>query len=138
MATITSSPLLRIGELSHASQVPIKTIRYYEEIGLLQAEGRTEGGFRQFTPACLTRLAFIKQAKTLGLSLQEIHHILDIHDQGKMPCQEVKQTLQVKIHDIEQRIQELSTLKAHLQHLLAEADDPALAAATICPIIEHR
>lgn len=137
MATSLSPTLLRIGELSRQSQVPIKTIRYYEGLGLIQSIGRTEGGFRQFDADCLTRLAFIKQAKTLGLSLQEIHHILDIHDQGELPCQEVKHTLREKIEDIEQRIQELSILKAHLQALLAGADHLTLGQATICPIIEQ-
>lgn len=130
--------LLRIGELSRQGQVPIKTIRYYEELGLLTSTSRSEGGFRQFSPSCVQRLNFIKQAKALGLSLQEIHHILQIYDQGQKPCDEVKQTLQSKIDDIEQRIQALTTLKGQLRQLLDAADTTALQEAAICPIIEHQ
>jgi MerR family transcriptional regulator, copper efflux regulator len=133
----TISELLLIGELSHHSQTPVKTIRYYEELGLLTAAQRTTGGFRQFKASCLGRLAFIKQAKSLGLSLQEIGHILAVHDQGERPCAEVRQTLQEKIEAIEQRIQELSTLKGHLQTLIAEADHSPDTEAIICPIIER-
>lgn len=128
---------MRIGELSRQSDLPVKTLRYYEELGLIQSQTRTEGGFRQFSPDSLPRLSFIKQAKVLGLSLQEIRHILDIHDQGEMPCREVRHTLQGKIEDIEQRIQELTQLKGQLQKLLAYDEGMSPEQATICPIIER-
>jgi len=134
--TVSTASLLRIGELSHASQVPVKTIRYYEDLDLLQATRRTTGGFRLFSPQALTRLHFIKRAQTLGLSLQEIHDILKIHDQGDMPCQEVRHTLQRKITAIEQRIHELTLLRQQLTALIHNADALEMAAADICPIIE--
>ena len=137
MAISFAVNLMRIGELSRQSDLPVKTLRYYEELGLIQSVKRTEGGFRQFSPDCLPRLSFIKQAKALGLSLQEIHHILTIHDQGEMPCREVRHTLQDKIEDIEQRIQELNQLKGHLQNLLAQDQLGIRGEATICPIIEQ-
>jgi MerR family transcriptional regulator, copper efflux regulator len=129
--------LLRIGELSRQSQVPIKTIRYYEELGLLQSSERTSGGFRLFKPDALTRLAFVKRAQALGLSLQEIHHILEVHDQGQRPCHEVKQTLQEKVEQIEERIQELSLLRQELLALIEGAEGLAHTDAPICPIIEN-
>ena len=58
-----------IGSVAKESGVPIKTIRYYEELGLLKASGRTEGKFRLFTSDVLTRLSFIKRAQSLGLTL---------------------------------------------------------------------
>ena len=137
MAVSAAPNLMRIGELSRQSHLPVKTLRYYEELGLIQSEKRTEGGFRLFSPACLPRLSFIKQAKALGLSLQEIHHILNIHDQGEMPCREVRHTLQEKIGEIEQRIQELTQLKGHLQNLLSQDALGIRGEAAICPIIEQ-
>ncbi|HEY9877837.1 MAG TPA: heavy metal-responsive transcriptional regulator [Leptolyngbyaceae cyanobacterium] len=137
MATTIEADLLRIGELSRQSQVPIKTIRYYEELGLLQSSGRTSGGFRLFNPNMLTRLTFIKRAQTLGLSLQEIHHILDVHDQGQRPCQEVKQTLQEKVQEIEERIEQLSLLRQQLLHLVEGAEGLIQMDSPICPIIEN-
>ena len=129
-------PLLKIGAVSQQSQLPVKTIRYYEDLGLIQAVTRSEGGFRLFDAAVVPRLAFIRRAQTLGLSLGEIHEILLIHDQGDSPCHGVRQTLHHKIAEIQQRIQELSLLQQNLQQLLLEADLRSPSAATICPIIE--
>ena len=135
---VTSTPVqrLQIGEVSKASQVPIKTIRYYEELGLIQAIERTTGGFRLFAPDVLLRLAFIKRAQGLGLSLHEIGDILAIHDQGNRPCHEVTQTLKAKVTEIEQRIAELTLLKQQLQGLISGADSLSHEEAGICPIIE--
>lgn len=138
MVVSSAAPLMRIGELSRKSDLPVKTLRYYEDMGLIQSIKRTEGGFRQFSPEVLPRLSFIKQAKALGLSLQEIHHILTIYDKGEMPCREVRHTLQEKIEEIEQRIQELNQLKGHLQTLLSQDQDNSQGRAVICPIIEQR
>jgi len=137
MPSTDQPTLLRIGELSRQSDLPVKTLRYYEELGLIRSAQRTAGGFRQFAPDCLPRLRFIKQAKALGLSLLEIHQILDIHDQGEMPCRQVRHTLREKIEAIEQRIQELSQLQGYLQTLLAQSEQMPRGDAIICPIIEQ-
>ncbi len=72
----------QIGVVAKESGVPIKTIRYYEELGLLKASGRTEGGFRLFNTDVLARLHFIKRAQSLGLTLAEIKEFLNVHDEG--------------------------------------------------------
>ncbi len=138
MTQSASLPLLKIGELHAQSQVSIKTIRYYEEIGLLQAASRTEGGFRLFSPDTLTRLAFVKRAQRLGFSLQEIRHILEIHDQGQLPCAEVRENLERKIHDIDDRIQQLQTLKQELTALMQIPDEASdrSSDSMICPILQ--
>lgn len=129
--------LLRIGELAALSQVPIKTIRYYEEQGLIVSSKRTQGGFRLFSPDVLPRLSFIKRAQSLGFSLQEIGHILTIHDQGELPCDEVRQTLQAKVAEIERHIEQLKILKMQLQLLISESEPlPERKAGIICPIIQ--
>ena len=79
-----------IGSVAKESGVPIKTIRYYEELGLLKAVGRTEGGYRLFNSDIFARLNFIKRAQSLGLSLAEIKEFLDVHDGGDLPCDRVK------------------------------------------------
>ncbi|NEP19295.1 MAG: heavy metal-responsive transcriptional regulator [Leptolyngbya sp. SIO4C1] len=127
--------LLRIGEVKQRSQVPIKTIRYYEELGLIKAKKRSEGGFRLFSTDVLPRLAFIKRSQKLGLSLQEINEILSIHDHGELPCEEVKQKFQTKIHQIEEQIEQLGLLKAQLQTLIS-VQPSAASSDSICPIIE--
>jgi len=127
-----------IGSVAKESGVPIKTIRYYEELGLLKTSGRTEGGFRIFNPDVLTRLNFIKRAQRLGLSLAEIKEFLDIHDQGELPCEHVKTKLEDKISEIERQIQQLQILKLELKGLLSGWETiPENPEQTICPIIER-
>ncbi|WP_017655371.1 heavy metal-responsive transcriptional regulator [Fortiea contorta] len=112
-------PLL-IGQVTALSGVPIRTVRYYESLGLLNSSGRTEGGFRKFSSDVLTRLAFIKRAQSLGLSLEEIKNLLNIHDEGNLPCGEVKQKLEDKVNEIDHQIEELLTLRDELTELLSE------------------
>ncbi|MEM8806352.1 MAG: heavy metal-responsive transcriptional regulator [Cyanobacteria bacterium P01_G01_bin.38] len=132
----STDTLLRIGEIKNRSHLPVKTIRYYEELGLIQATKRTEGGFRLFSPDVLPRLAFIKRAQKLGLSLQEIGDILAIHDQGNLPCHEVKHKFQAKIHQINEQIEQLSLLKTQLETLMTAPTDSDFVDESICPIIE--
>lgn len=110
--------LLFIGEVSSQSGIPVKTIRYYEELGLLKSSGRTEGGFRQFAPEVLARLAFIKRTQNLGLSLQEIREFLDLFDQKAPPNSEIKQRLESEINYCNCRVQQLRKLQAELKELL--------------------
>lgn len=126
-----------IGAVAKESGVPIKTIRYYEELALLKASGRTEGGFRLFNADVLVRLNFIKRAQSLGLSLLEIKEFLDIHDQGNLPCEHVKAKLQDKVAAIDEQIQQLLILKLELEGLLSGWEKiPEASEETICPIIE--
>ncbi|MGJ3246801.1 MAG: heavy metal-responsive transcriptional regulator [Elainellaceae cyanobacterium] len=131
---------LKIGDIASESGLPVKTIRYYEEIGLLvPTVERSEAGYRLFDPAVLNRLAFIKRAQSLGLSLQEIHQILGIHDEGQLPCGEVKQHLEVKVESISAQIEALEMLRAELQGILSgwqEQPAPDRIAKTICPNLQ--
>ena len=126
----------QIGPVAKASGVPIKTIRYYEELGLLQAVGRTEGGYRLFGADIFSRLSFIKRAQSLGLSLAEIKEFLDVHDQGDLPCEHVKARLQAKVTEIDRQIQQLQILKLELEGLLSESTIPENSEGAICPIIQ--
>jgi MerR family transcriptional regulator, copper efflux regulator len=128
----------QIGSIAKESGVPIKTIRYYEELGLLQASGRTEGGFRLFNSDVFARLSFIKRAQSLGLSLSEIKEFLDVHDQGDLPCDRIKVKLNEKIDIINRQIQQLQVLKLELSGLLSGWETiPENPEDTICPIIER-
>ena len=111
--------LLFIGQVSEQSGLPIKTIRYYDELGLLKSSARTKGGFRQFSPEVFNRLAFIKRAQNLGLSLQEIGEFLQEYDKPGFPCPEIKQKLKKQILAIDRQIEQLLSLKTDLTDLLS-------------------
>ena len=135
---LVQEALKQIGSVAKESGVPIKTIRYYEELGLLKASGRTEGGFRLFNSDVFARLSFIKRAQNLRLTLSEIKEFLDVHDQGDLPCDRVKIKLEDKLLAIDLQIQQLLTLKLELEGLLSGWKTiPENPEETICPIIEQ-
>lgn len=135
---LLQSKTKQIGTISKESGVPIKTIRYYEELGLLKAAGRTEGGFRLFDSDVLDRLNFIKRAQSLGLSLLEIKDFLGIYDRGELPCDRIEAKLQAKVTEIERQIKELTIFKQELQALLSGWKKvPPHPTPTICPIIQR-
>lgn len=137
---ITPETLLKIGEVSAKSGLSIKTIRYYEDLGLLAPlVTRTESGYRLFNDAIFNRLAFIKRSQSLGLSLQEIQEILAIHDNGILPCGVVKEHLLQKLDIVNHQIESLTLLKAELQGILSGwQDKPSKEQInrTICPNIQ--
>lgn len=137
------TPLLKIGEVAARSGLAIKTVRYYEDLGLIAAQQRTSANYRLFEPGVLSRLSFIRRVQRLGFSLEQIRHILEIRDQGHLPCVDVRQQIETKLLDIDQQIQHLLALKHELQHLIEqdpaqdrwqEAQDPS--PDLICPILQ--
>lgn len=129
--------LLLIGQVTALSQVPIRTIRYYESLGLIAASERTEGGYRQFDESVLARLAFIKRSQSLGLSLQEIGELLQVYDRGELPCHDVQAKLENKIVEIDRQIDQLLTLRSELGGILSGWENfSSLQAGTICPVIQ--
>ena len=128
----------QIGSVAKESGVPIKTIRYYEELGLLKTSGRTEGGFRLFNSDVFVRLHFIKRAQSLGLSLLEIKEFIAVHEQGELPCDRIQIKLKDKLAAIERQIEQLLILKLELEGLLSGWETrPKNPEETICPIIER-
>lgn len=118
---------MRIGELARASGVPVKTIRYYEDIGVLEPAGRTPSGYREFAAAALDRLAFIRSAQAVGLTLGEIRGIVALRDDGQAPCGHVLDLLRTRSTEIDRTIRQLRALQGELARLVdrAKALDPA-------------
>lgn len=128
---------LKIGELSTESGVSIKTIRYYEELGLVRSCGRTEGQFRLFHPDTVTRLSFVKRLQSLGLSLQEIGECLAVYDHGDIPCGDVKSKLEGQVAEIDRQVAELMTLRQELTDILQRwSVSPKQRSEVICPNLQ--
>jgi MerR family transcriptional regulator, copper efflux regulator len=128
---------MRIGVLAGRSGLPVKTLRYYEDLGLLPAIGRSEGGYRLFGEDSLRRLEFIRRLKTLGLSLEEIRGCLAVHDAGELPCTDIHRQLERQIERVDARIRELGQLRSELQELLARwQSHPAKDGRVICPNLQ--
>jgi MerR family transcriptional regulator, copper efflux regulator len=142
MAFSTEFQAFQIGEASVRSGLPVKTIRYYTDIGLLNPHvERSPSGYRLYEPEVLNRLAFIRRTQALGLSLTEIRDILEIHDHGELPCGQVKQYLESKVAEIEAQICQLDLLRSEVKGILSGWKEPLSSqyqAQTICPNLKNQ
>jgi DNA-binding transcriptional MerR regulator len=129
-------PYLHIGALASELGINTKTIRYYEELGLLPAPARTASGYRLYTPGDREQLEFIIKAKTTGLTLEEIGEILALWRQGREPCEHVAAMLDRKLDAIDRQLQALTDLRHELASLRDEARAKP-AAGCVCGIIEQ-
>ena len=118
---------MKIGEVAERSGVPAKTIRFWEDHRLLPAPARTPVGYREFDPAILERLAFIRHAQAAGLTLEHIRQVLDIRDEGQPPCVHVAGLIARRLAEVEARLAELARTRDQLAALAARAaaQDPA-------------
>lgn len=122
---------LGIGQLAKRAGVGIDTVRYYERDGLLSPATRLESGYRRYGDAELKRLHFIRRAKALGFSLEDIRGLLMLSEEQDVAT--VKQVAESKLVDIEQRIAELERIRAGLHTLIAAC--PGHGRAEDCPIL---
>jgi MerR family transcriptional regulator, copper efflux regulator len=97
---------MRIGELGAAAATTAKTIRFYEDAGLLPAPPRTPSGYRDYPPGAVRRLAFIRTAQACGLTLADIRGILAIRDSGQPPCAHVTALISGHLEQIDSRLAE--------------------------------
>ena len=121
--------LFRIGEIARLSGFPVKTIRYYEERGLLETVSRSEAGYRLYGDEVLGRLGFIRKAKLLGLTLDEIHGLISIAADcsGDDFFPKLEKVLDSRLRETRQEISRLSALRDNLLYYrrrLYEADVP--------------
>ena len=128
---------MRIGEVAESVGVNPKTIRYYEDIGLLPNPDRTPAGYRDYTAVDVERLVFVKTARRLGFTLAEVAEILAFRERGQRPCAYVLDVLGRQVGDLDRRITELQDLRAELVALKARADHLPNDDAGYCTVIEH-
>jgi MerR family copper efflux transcriptional regulator len=127
-----------IGEVSKRSRVPTKTIRYYEDIGLMPAPARRESGYRDYEESAVGRLSFIRAAQSIGLTLGEIREIAAFRDRGEAPCTHVSGLIERHAAELAERIAALQEMQQDLTRLAKRARSSAHHAgeAAYCHIIE--
>ncbi|MCB0193091.1 MAG: MerR family transcriptional regulator [Anaerolineae bacterium] len=109
---------LRIGQLAQQTGVTIETIRYYERRNLIPEPARLASGYRQYSLDDVARIRFIKRAQGLGFSLTEIADLLALRVNSEVVCNEVQKQAELKIADIEAKIEMLQHMKAVLSDLV--------------------
>ena len=128
----------RIGDLAAEFGLNPKTIRYYEQIGLLPSPRRTRAGYRLYAAADRGRLGFILKARSIGLTLEEIGEILALRHEGQQPCGHVLALLDRKVAAIDQQLRALEDVRQELVTLRQQAARGIPADGAVCGIIEHR
>lgn len=131
---------MKIGELAKRANTSTKTIRFYEDAGLLAPPARTASGYRDYGPEVVDRLRFIHRGQAAGLTLQKVRQVLAIHDRGEQPCGHVRQVLNTRLDQVRAQIAELVALEGHLQTLLDHASHQGATEhdhSTVCWILEY-
>lgn len=126
-----------IGELANDFGINPKTIRYYEEIGLLPKPSRSASGYRLYSTADRERLRFILKAKDIGLTLEEIGEIVTLRLDGEQPCAHVSVLLDRKLAAVDAQLRALSEFRDELVLLREEAASGTTGDARFCWIIEQ-
>jgi DNA-binding transcriptional MerR regulator len=129
---------MRIGELARRSGLARTALRYYEKAGLLPESARTVSGYRDYDGDTLPRLAFIRAAQAIGLSVAEIREVIDIRDGGAAPCAHVLELIERHRAEVRATIRQLQQLELDLALLAdqgATVDPAECDPAGICKVI---
>jgi DNA-binding transcriptional MerR regulator len=129
---------LTIGQASQQTGLSTKAIRIYERKGLLPKADRTSSGYRLFQGTDVDVLRFIRQARSLGLRLDEIKNVLDLQRSGQRPCETVIAMLDAHLAEIERTLSDLTSLRSTLAKACsqARASRERGEGGVICEIIE--
>lgn len=127
---------ITIGKLAEMTGVSADTLRYYEKMKLIAAETRSPAGYRHYHPDAVRVVRFIRGAKELSFTLDEIRQLLTLKTSDKATCAEILKHTESKIKEAETRILELKEIKTVLKALAKQcpADDTQI---DCCPILEH-
>ena len=117
-------PPLNIGEVAERAGVTAPTVRYYESIGLLRKPARSGGGYRRYSEATVAELEFIKKARALGFSLEEIGEIVQLTRSGRRPCARVIDLARTRLADVDEQMRKLTAFRAQLARELARWEGP--------------
>ena len=122
---------MNIGEVAKMAELPIKTIRYYEEIGFIKPK-RSSNGYRSFRVSDVHRLAFLGRARSLGFSIEDCRALLQLYENDTRASADVKQIAQENLARIDAKVKELQAMRNTLSDLIgACAGDDRSA----CPIL---
>ena len=112
---------MKIGQLAKKAGVSTKTIRYYEDIGVLPEPDRSANGYRDYDAKSIDRLSFIKDAQASGLSLVEIETILELRDEGQSSCHHTIAILETHLSEVDSQLIELGRTRSRLSEMIASA-----------------
>lgn len=133
---MVESNSVQIGEIAALAEVSVDTVRYYEKLKLLPKAARTNSGYRVFSVETAERIRFIKQAQEMGFTLSEIKQLF-VSGGGENQCKSVRDLIQTKLTELEEKMQQMKSFKGFLnRHLVAcENELTAHGKAAECPVL---
>ncbi|MBS0558573.1 MAG: helix-turn-helix domain-containing protein [Proteobacteria bacterium] len=131
-------PSLSIGALSKATGTTVVTIRWYERVGVLPTPARTPGNYRAYGKAHLDRLSFIRRARDLGFSLDEVRDLLRLSDDKDQSCEAVDQVARQHLAEVTRKIADLKALRRELQDLIGQCRHGTFADCRIVQALSPR
>ncbi len=132
-----TAPLTR-GRLASAAGCKAETIRFYEKIGLLPAPRRTESNYRTYPPEQVARLQFIRRARDLGFSVEEVRALLTLSDERERDCREVDALAQRHLVEVERKIADLRSLAEELRDIIGQCRGGTIADCRIIDALAPR
>lgn len=124
---------LSIGKLAKATGTKVETIRYYESVGLLSPPARTKNNYRAYSAQHLARLSFIRRARALGFSIEQVQELLKLADQKDIPCKAVDMIAREHLAAIDRKLRDLNTLRSELSSVIVQCGHGTISE---CRIIE--
>jgi MerR family transcriptional regulator, mercuric resistance operon regulatory protein len=129
----TDTAQIAIGILSKRTGTNVETIRYYERAGLLPTPRRSPGGYRLYGTPHLKRLNFVRRARALGFSIDEVRTLLKLADERKRPCADVRMVAEGHLADVRTKIADLKAMEQVLKETVARCAD---GSGSHCPLID--
>lgn len=109
---------MQISKVSKAAGLPVKTVRYYGDIGLVPPTGRTEAGYRSYSETSVRKLVFVRRAREFGFSIAECRELLDLYGDEQRSSGDVKKIASNRLQEIQQKQRELQCLHDELSYLV--------------------
>ncbi|MFL2771277.1 MAG: Cu(I)-responsive transcriptional regulator [Rhodospirillaceae bacterium] len=124
---------MNIGKAASLSGLSAKTIRYYEETGLIMPAARSENGYREYTEGDIHKMRFVRHARGLGFSVEVCSQLLSLYEDKGRKSAAVKALAQDHLNEVDNKIKELQELRSTISHLMKNCQGDN---RPDCPILE--
>ncbi len=126
--------MMNISKTAESAEMPVKTVRYYADIGLVEPSARSAAGYREYDEKAVRRLIFIRRSRAFGFSIEECRELLGLYSDENRSSADVKAIAKKRLIEIEKKQVELQALHKDLSHLVktCQGDDKPN-----CPIIDY-
>ena len=129
---------MKIGEMATATATNIETVRYYEKIGLLPAPARDAANYRSYGKAHLARLSFIRRARDLGFTLDQVRALLDLASDASRDCGSVDVIANEHLAEIDRKLADLTALRRELSVLIDSCQGGTISQCRIVDALAPR